>query len=75
MWLLFPSEEHLLGHLCTLRINRCSRASFHTFPYPLAYVFLLVVARSLSASQQIGMDDSKHGGQTYPEMVKGATSA
>ncbi|CAM9265764.1 unnamed protein product [Ectocarpus fasciculatus] len=25
--------------------------------------------------EQIGMDDSKHGGQTYPEMVKGATSA
>lgn len=25
--------------------------------------------------QQIGMDDSKHGGQTYPEMVKGATTA
>ncbi|CBJ33346.1 ammonium transporter (ISS) [Ectocarpus siliculosus] len=25
--------------------------------------------------EQIGMDDSKHGGQTYPEMVKGATVA
>lgn len=24
-------------------------------------------------TQQIGMDDSKHGGQTYPEMVKGQT--
>ncbi|CAN0197190.1 unnamed protein product, partial [Hapterophycus canaliculatus] len=25
--------------------------------------------------EQIGMDDSKHGGQTYPEMVKGSSSA
>lgn len=31
----------------------------------------------LIPTQQMGMDDSKHGGQTYPEMVKGtaATSA
>ncbi|CAN0515357.1 unnamed protein product [Ectocarpus sp. 12 AP-2014] len=25
--------------------------------------------------EQIGMDDSKHGGQTYPEMMKGTTAA
>ncbi|CAN0257487.1 unnamed protein product [Ectocarpus sp. 12 AP-2014] len=25
--------------------------------------------------EQIGMDDSKHGGQTYPEMMKGSTAA
>jgi len=24
--------------------------------------------------QQIGMDDSKHGGQTYPEMLKNVTA-
>lgn len=42
---------------------------------PLADSFVILSAGVPLPLQQIGMDDSKHGGQTYPEMVKGATTA
>lgn len=46
----------------------------HVFPNPPPHTSLFV-SRSPHVPQQIGMDHSKHGGQTYPEMVKGAASA
>ena len=50
-------------------IDRCDLTLmpdyFDVSPRPSVCVFL--------SPQQIGMDDSKHGGQTYPEMIKNMT--
>lgn len=71
-----PAQEISACRLCVVEVVPSpATVSFRALPNPLSLYLPVCAARSRYASQQIGMDDSKHGGQTYPEMVKGPAKA